>query len=135
MSTMREDMPAAVRRVNKQFDQWRAGKQRKERIPPGLWRAAAKLCETSSIHRVSRWLRLNHTSLQDRVGRRRRSGGSTSRPTFVEWNLPGGIVPGSVTAEYVVEMKGRVPRIHARGVSATEMAALVNALSGQGGGA
>lgn len=136
MSTIREGMPASVRRVDEQFDRWRAGKQKRERIPPGLWRAAAKLCEIYSIHRVSRWLRLNHTALQDRADKqRRRSGRSTSRPAFVEWSLPAGIATDAGTTEYVVDVEGRVPRIHVRGASALEVAALVNALNGQSAGA
>lgn len=133
--TKREDVPAEVRRVVEQFERWRAGKQGQERIPPRLWKAAASLCETHSVRRVSRWLRLNHTVLRKRAGRRRRAGRSPSKPTFIEWSLPAGVVPGAGLAEYVVEVKGRVPRIHVRGASALEVAALVSALGGQGSGA
>lgn len=133
MTTERETMPAPVRRVDQQFEQWRAAKRGSERIPARLWAAAGKLCETYSLHRVSRWLRLNHTVLQKRAGRRRRPGSGPSRPTFVEWTLPAGMLPGATAAEYVVEVKGRVPRIHVRGASAVEVAALVSALGGRGG--
>lgn len=132
MTTEREAMPAPVRRVEQQFEQWRAAKRGSERISARLWDAAARLCETHSVHRVSRWLRLNHTVLQKRAGRRQRSGGAPSKPAFVEWSLPAGMLPGATAAEYVVELKGRVPRIHVRGVSAVEVAALVSALGGRG---
>lgn len=135
MTTKREVMPAPVCRVDEQFERWRAAKQGPERIPPRLWKAAVKLCETHSVHRVSRWLRVNHTSLQKRAGKHRRPGRSPSKPTFVEWSLPAGIVPGACSAEYVVEVRGRAPRIHVRGASALEVAALVSALGGQGRGA
>ena len=134
MNTKREGMPAPVRRVDDQFERWRTGKQGQERIPVRLWEAAARLCETYSVHRISRWLRLNHTTLQKKAGRRRRCGRSRSKMTFVEWKLPAGIVPGASSPEYVVEVGGRVPRIHVRGASASEVAALVSALGGEGGG-
>lgn len=135
MTTNHEGMPAPVRRVDEQFDEWRAAKRGQEGIPLRLWEAAANLCETYSVHRISRWLRLNHTVLQRWAGRRRRPSRSPSKPTFVEWSLPAGIVRGAGSAEYVMEVKGRVSRIHVRGVSALEVAALVRALGGQGGGA
>jgi hypothetical protein len=131
MKTKREGMPAEVCRVDEQFERWRTGKQGQKRISAGLWEAAVKLCESHSVHRVSRWLRLNHTALQKRAGRHRRPGPSSPRQTFVEWNLPAGIVPGASLAEYVVEVRGRVPRIHVRGASALEVAALVSALGGR----
>ena len=135
MDTKREGMPAPVRRVDGQFERWRSGKHGQKRIPRRLWEAAVRLCETYSVHRISRWLRLNHTSLQKKACRRRRVGRSPSKPTFVEWSLPAGIVPTASSAEYVVEVGGRVPRIHVRGAVASEVAALVIALDGQGGGA
>lgn len=135
MTTKREAMPAPVCRVDELFERWRAAKQGSERIPPKLWKAAVKLCEAYSVHRVSRWLRLNHAVLQRRAGKHRRSGRSPSKPTFVEWSLPAGIVPSACSAEYVVEVKGRAPRIHVRGASALEVAALVRALGGQVSGA
>lgn len=137
MTTKREGMPPPVRRVDEQFERWRADKQGHERIPPQLWAAAAGLCEDYGVHKVSRWLHLNHTALQHRAGeqgtasrRHRRRGRTSSKPSFVEYSLPAGLVGGSA-AEYVVELKGCVPRIQVRGASALEVAALVGALSGR----
>ena len=122
-----EGVPAEVRRMQEQFERWRAGKQPRERIPQRLWEAAARLCKTNSIHRVSRWLRLNHTSLQGRA--RRRTTPRRSNPAFVEWSLPAGAVPGNSSAQYVVEVAGDgAQRIHARGVSISDVAALSRAL-------
>jgi hypothetical protein len=133
MSTKHDGMPARVRGVEEQFARWRAGKQRRERIPRRLWAAAARLCGAYSVHRVSRWLRLNHTALQSEANKRRRRKCLHPRPAFVECRLPAGIIPGPTSAEYVVELDGRVPRIHVRGASVAEVAALVGALGGPGG--
>jgi hypothetical protein len=148
MATTKSPMkPAEIRRAQEQFELWRSGKQKRERIPANLWRMAAGLCETYRIHRVARWLRLNHTALKAEVDRRIRLRRPAARPAavkpaFVEYSLPtgqaglpAGMVSGNSSAEYVVEVGGRVPRIHVRGASAAEVAALVSALTGRGGGA
>ena len=133
-NTRPEIMPADVRRVHKQFDRWRAGKRARERIPIRLWEAAANLCEAHSIHQVSRWLRLNYAALKDQTGRpsRRRI-----KPAFVEWRLPVGSLPGASPAEYVVEVACRgedTQRIHVRGASVSEVAALARALRADASG-
>ncbi|MBI5594959.1 MAG: hypothetical protein HY928_02600 [Elusimicrobia bacterium] len=130
-----EGEPAKVRRVEEQFARWRAGKQGQERIPARLWEAAANLCGSYSIHRVSRWLRINHTSLQERAGRRSSPRPSPRKPAFVEWSLPAGIAAGASSAEYVVEVPVRgdgTQRIHVRGAGVAEVAALARALRGEG---
>jgi len=103
-STRLKDVPAEVCREQKQFKLWRAGKQGPELIPPSLWAAAVKLCGTYSVHRVSRWLHLNHTALQKRAGRRSSSRSCQAKPNFVEWKLPAGRLPGISSTEYVVEV-------------------------------
>lgn len=133
--TRAEVLPAEVRRVKEQFECWRADRRVRERIPPKLWEAAAKLCETYSIHQVSRWLRLNHTALQKRAGRHLSPRSCRPKPSFVEWRLPTGIIPGASSAEYVVEVEGRgdrAQRIHVRGVSVPEVVALARALRADG---
>ncbi|MBI5245838.1 MAG: hypothetical protein HY923_01555 [Elusimicrobia bacterium] len=129
-STRREDVPAEVRRAVEQFDLWRAGKQGRERIPARLWEAAAKLCGAHSLHRVARWLGLNHTALRDRrAGRSSGARPSRPKPAFVEWSLPVGALPRTSSAEYVFEMGGGgAQRIHVRGASVGEVAALARAL-------
>jgi hypothetical protein len=134
-STRRKDMPAEVCRVVEQFDLWRAGKQGRERIPARLWEAAAKLCGAHSLHRVARWLGMNHTAPRDRAGRRSGACPSQPKPAFVEWSLPVGVLPRASSAEYVVEVGGRgAQRIHVRGASVGEVAALALALKSDGSG-
>ena len=121
-------IPAQVRRVEEQFRRWRGGKDQKDQIPGRLWQAAARLCEHHSVHKVSRWLHLNHTTLQKRAAKRKRSVRRAS-PRFVEWRLPAGIVAGAPASEYVVELDGgSARRVSVRGADASEVAALVRAL-------
>lgn len=129
-----EEVPADVRRVVEQFAQWRGGKQGRERIPARLWEAAVRLCGAYSLHGVARWLGLNHTELRARAGGRSGRGPRRRQPAFVRWSLPAGVAPLLASpAEYVVEVGGRGPqRIHVRGASVVEVAALARALKRAG---
>jgi len=129
-----EGVPAKVRRVEKQFALWRGVKQGQERIPARLWRMAVKLCRSYSVHRVSRWLGINHTNLQGRARRRPMPRPSPRKPTFVEWSLPAEIA-SAATAEYIVEVPARsdaAQRVHVRGAGVAEVAALARALRDEG---
>lgn len=146
---------AEVREVQDAFERWRSGKKHgRETIPPKLWRMAAALCEMHSVNRVSRRLGLNHTALKSAVDKRRparrREASASAKPTlhapgerpprrvtdaFVEWTLPAGTIPGTSAVEYVVEapaQRDQTPRIHVRGASVLEVAALVRALRDTG---
>jgi hypothetical protein len=134
---------AEVREVRNAFERWRSGKKHgREPIPPKLWRMARALCETYSVNWVARCLGLNHTALKVEVSKRspRRAGlrRPHHRPAFVELtpeNLAAGIIPGNSSAEYVVEApvhRDGAPRIHVRGASVSEVAALVRALQNNG---
>ena len=132
MSKGLEGVPADVHRLQDRFDRWRTNKGAgPEPIPSKLWEAAVKLCRTHGVSRVSRWLRLHHTTLKKRLGRRSSPSSVRPQPRFVEWRLPGGGLPGSAAAEYVVEVASAgdaAQRIHVRGASVAEVAALAQAL-------
>jgi hypothetical protein len=53
--------------VRELFDRWRQGKKRRAPIPPALWKAAVSLTDAYSIHKVARFLHLNHSALKSRV--------------------------------------------------------------------
>ena len=132
-----EVVPADVHRLQERFGRWRKNKGAgPEPIPPKLWKAAVKLCRTHGVSRVSRWLRLHHTTLKKRLGKRSRPSAVRPRPRFVEWRLPAGGLPGSSSAEYVVEVPSAgdaAQRIHVRGASVAEVAALARSLRAAGG--
>ena len=132
MSMKLEGVPTDVHRLEERFARWRTNKGAGPRpIPPKLWEAAVKLCRTHGVSRVSRWLRLHHTSLKKRLGRRVVPRSVRPQMRFVEWRLPAGGLPGSSAAEYVVEVPSpgdAAQRVHVRGASVAEEAALVRAL-------
>jgi len=55
--------------VQQQFKTWRETKIGRERIPDSLWQAAAEVFHNGehSLHKISKTLRLNHTSLKQHV--------------------------------------------------------------------
>ena len=136
MSVELEGVPAEVRRLQGRFGRWRTNKGAgPEPIPAKLWEAAVKLCRTHGVSRVSRWLRLHHTTLKKRLGRRSSPSYVRPQPRFVEWRLPAGGLPESSAAEYVVEVPSAgdaAQRIHVRGASVAEVVALARALSAAG---
>jgi hypothetical protein len=134
---------AEVREVQAAFERWRSSKkQGREPIPPKLWRMAARICETYSLNRVARCLGLNYTALKTEVNRRLHGrhpkSGRRGDPAFVELtpgSVAAGLLPESSAAEYIVEAPDHrqgTPRIHVRGASALEVAALVRALRDNG---
>jgi hypothetical protein len=67
------------------FEQWRRSRQKRDRIPEDLWRAAVDLSASYPTFRIARALRLNYTQLKERIQRR------TARSTcsqFVEVKVP-----------------------------------------------
>jgi len=69
------DVPKDFRRNEKKdlevvqqlFTEWRANKQKGERIPLRLWKAAASLAGRHSVHRIARGLRLNFVELRGHI--------------------------------------------------------------------
>jgi hypothetical protein len=132
MSMKLDGVPADVQRLQERFGRWRENKGAgPEPIPAKLWEAAVKLCRTHGVSRVSRWLRLQHTTLKKRLGRRTAPHSLRPQPRFVEWRLPAGGLPVNSSAEYVVEVPSpgdAAQRVHVRGASVGEVAALARAL-------
>lgn len=53
--------------VQQQFESWRSGKTKRERIPEALWEAAVGLCRSHPITQVCRRLRLCSADLKKRL--------------------------------------------------------------------
>lgn len=67
------------------FEQWRRLRQKRDRIPEDLWRAAVDLSASYSTFRIARTLRLNYTQLKERIHERECKGGSSQ---FIEVKAP-----------------------------------------------
>ena len=117
----RPALPPEIKRVRDRLEDWRRKKRtRRERIPDRLWSAAAALCRDHSVHRISRWLHLNHTDLKRRVEAALPKKGE---PTFLELVSA---APAS-SPECMVELEdacGARMKIHLRGAEVMDLAAL-----------
>lgn len=120
--------------VRSRFEQWRQTRQGKARIPDELWAAAIELARRNGINQTAAPLRLDGGKLKRLMLAAGASSQRTAPPTFVELRAPGGLAAESTVAEYTLELEGhnRKLRIHCKGASAAELAALSRALWGLG---
>jgi hypothetical protein len=125
-----EQCKSQLANVQSRFDHWRETRPQREAIPEDLWSAAVALTETHSIQKVARSLRLNATSLKQRVSQ------STSAPrkdvvtpsSFIE--IP--FIPAEHTAHCQVDiLRADGSRMQIRMPQAeVELPALVRAFLG-----
>ena len=96
--------------VMERIEEWRKTPNSPRRMPEELWQAAASLSKKYSIHRISKALRVNYRSLQQRIRPERKE----QPPTFIELGFE---QPSSIS-ECIVEMEdgsGAKMRMHFRG--------------------
>ncbi len=63
--------------LRQQFERWRAGRVRGERIPEAMWAAAVKEVRTAGAYRVARALRLDYAMLKHRAASNAKGNGKT----------------------------------------------------------
>ena len=123
MSSQPPDLPPPLSDVRIRFATWRSQRVRRtERIPPALWKAAARCAARFGIHRTARALGLDHSSLKRRMVPTR-TPVRTRRSTFVEL-----VPPVSFSApECVVELEspsGAKLRLELRGSAIPDLVEL-----------
>ena len=75
--------------LRRQVDEWRATRQRRERMPEAMWQAATELARQHGVNPVARALHLDFYRLQGQVQPRiRERGAKATTPAFVEVQLP-----------------------------------------------
>ena len=135
--------------TRRRFERWRATCEGRTRIPEALWASAVKAAGKYGVYPTSRALRLDYYSLKKRVeaaglmgesaegGSRRASGrpsvarsaaGEIRRGEFIELAMPASAGPPSTSVpECILELedpRGAKMRIHLKGTSAPDLAAL-----------
>lgn len=105
----------SITEVQSRFAHWRTTRERREQIPEDLWSAAVMLCEKYSVTKVSRTLRLHHSSLRDRVlaGKTRQPPVPAPAQDFITIDMV-----QSHTAECTIELEhrnGNRMRMHFKG--------------------
>lgn len=100
--------------VKQQFKTWRETREHKSRIPNELWEAAAGLYGQYSVHHLSKTLRLNHTSLKNRIAACKTNEESEPQQCFLELIPP----QPSPVSSCLIEMennRGEKMRMHFSG--------------------
>ena len=105
-----------LKAVQTQFADWRKNRKgRRDRIPESLWDAAASLSDGFSVNELSRALRLNHSSLKERVETiQNRPPEEPCLTTFIEFpplNTP----VDSVEVSLELEKADTRMKVHAKG--------------------
>jgi hypothetical protein len=124
-----EQLDALVERV----EQWRSGRQGRERIPEHLWDAAAQVARLRGVTPTARALQFSHALLKQRVAR----AGNVSieqKPAFVEVQMPAVSVSGvgvpSANSRVAIEVtggRGGRMRVEFADARAVDVVGLVNA--------
>ena len=118
--------------VQQLFEKWRLTRRGKARIPDELWLAAVEAARHGGVNRTAKTLRLDGGKLMKQL---RSVDAAANKPkqapsAFVELVAPRSNHP----AEYVIELESRDGasiRIHCKGASAADLAALCRALRSQ----
>ena len=127
-------VPAGIRELSCQIEQWRSTRPHRMPMPEPLWTLAANLAARHGVAAVSRFLRLDYYSLKERVQPEERhpnrvSGSRASGPTFIE--LPS--LTGPAVSECSIELehpRGQRMRIHVKGTALPDLAALTRTFWG-----
>ena len=116
-----------IEEVRTRFEQWRQSRQGRTPIPDELWAAAAAVARRDGVNRTAAALHLDGSKLKRRMVEASNAGSSKKRPpAFVELTA----LANSGLPEYTLELDGHNGklRIHCKGVTAMEVAALSRAL-------
>jgi len=112
----------SVAQVRDQFENWRKTRQKRTAIPEALWEAAVSLSRDYPILQISKALRLNYTTLKNRVQAAHSGSQPRSKcgPAFVELDFGRSTFP----SECIVEMEdttGSKMKMHLKGVAVVDL--------------
>ena len=131
--------PARLESTRRRFERWRATREGRAYIPERLWASAVKAASRCGVSQASRVLRLDYYSLKKRVeaaslagesaeGGAVRVAGRAPAAGFIELATPVSAGPPSTSVpECILELedpRGAKMRIHLKGTSAPDLAAL-----------
>jgi len=106
-------VPAEIEEAQLQFENWRCGRKRGQRIPENLWGTAVELAKQHGVWPTARALHLDYNRLKRRVGN---GDDEAQRGAFVE------LIPqGTMICTCIVEMedgRGARMRIELKGAAA-----------------
>lgn len=126
----RQFLSSDLESVRTRYEEWRANRVGRARVPESLWELAVPLVKTHGVAVVAKALTLNYAGLKRRASEAERRGADSGSP-FVEFKLG----QPSHTMECEVELldtDGAKTTIRLRGASAVDVAALASLLQRRG---
>lgn len=125
MSRVRSARIPSIDDVRARFQEWRETRQGKARIPDELWSAAAAVARWNGVNRTAVALHLDGGKLKKRMVAAGVASKKTAPPVFLELMAP----RTNGLPEYTIELERQgTLRIHCKGATAAELAALSRAL-------
>lgn len=124
-------IPSDLKAVRKRFEQWRATRSGRSRVPESLWSLAVPAAKAHGIYRVSQVLRVNYQGLKRRVADAK----PVSRPEessspFVEFDLSRSFSPTECLIQ-LEDHKGSKMTIRHTGSSSLDAIALCDVFFGR----
>lgn len=119
--------------LKRQFEQWRATRQARDRIPAHLWDGAVNAVAEHGAYRVSSELKLDYMVLKRRAGvtAGKRSAASVTTPRFVEVVAAATSPAAPANVDCVVELtngRGARMRVELRGNATAALGSLCQSL-------
>ncbi len=114
-------VPARLLRLEQRFAAWRKNRKSRERIPPRLWRSAAKLAADYGLNQTATVLKLDYYSLKKHLDEQHAV--TASNCAFIE--LPP--APVAAASECLIEFEdgaGARLRVHLKGADVPDVLAL-----------
>jgi hypothetical protein len=130
MARGRRSLAADIDEVRSRFEQWRQTRQGKTPIPGELWSAAIEVARRNGVNRTAALLHLDGGKLMRQMVAAGVIPKKPAPPAFIELVAPRNTTSTPAQPEYTIELEGHsgTLRIHCKGVTATQLAALSQAL-------
>jgi hypothetical protein len=117
------EMPRELARLRDRLTAWRSTRKRGARVPPALWKAAARLATVHGVSRTASVLGLAYYTLKEHMEHRSRSDSRNNTPSmFIE--LPSPVAMGECQAEFE-SLSGAKVRVRWSGTAAVNLADVV----------
>jgi len=124
-------LPSDLAAVCKRFEQWRATRVGRSRIPASLWDLAVSLAKSHSVYRVSKTLRVSYHGLKRRVAAAAQPSQEKCISPFVELDLSRSFPPEECIID-LADRDGSKMTIRLKGSSSVDVTALSSAFFGRG---
>ena len=132
MAKQKANQQFTLKQVQAQFETWRKTRKSRGLIPEALWTAAISLAGPYSLHQISKGLRLNQTSLKERVKASRNvTPEDAAQTAFIE--LPP-LNQSPISEEFSLDLEnetGAKMSIHVKGLAGIDLLSLTKAFWSQ----